>query len=223
MRKIILGIIALSFIFGCGYSYLYYRVGNTAGFVSAYRDSGTKWAQIEKSVYSPGADSNPVRQNVNAILTRVLNESTSEKERFSLSVAGADPLAALHSEIEIMKTNREGLEQKVVSLREKADEVKGIRARRKAEEIVFLSEKRLAMMKEVEDLSYQMNDAVKAIFQGVAGDGGKLTDDRIRVLNDQVPEAEKDYERLNELYRNIGDSKAEIKKAYNEFNALAGK
>jgi hypothetical protein len=222
MKKIIFSIIGLSFVVGGIYSYFYYRVGNTGGFVSAYQEYGATWAEIEKSVYSPGSDGNTVRQNLNAILTRVLDESISEKERFSAAVAGADPLAQIRAEIDAMKINGEALEQKTTALRGKTGGVKGIRIRRKSEEIARLAENRLAMVREVEELSYKMNDTVKEIFQGIARDNGKLTDDRIRALNDQVPAAEKDFERLNELYRNLKESKTEIKKAYKEFEATAG-
>jgi len=101
--------------------------------------------------------------------------------------------------------------------------VEGIRIRQKAGEVVLLSEKRNVMIREIEEVSYRMNDTVKEIFQGIAKDNGALTDNRKQALNDQIPQAEKDYERLNELYRNLTESKTEMKKAYREFEGLAGK
>jgi DNA repair ATPase RecN len=221
MKKIIVGIIGLFCVAGGIYSYLYYRVGNTAAFVSAYEEYVLKWVKIEKTVYSPGADSNVVRQNLNSILTRVLDENISEKERFSLAVKGADPLAQIRSEIDAMKNGREELEQSASVLRFRANNVKGIRLRQKAFEIVALSEKRIAMVREIENVSYRMNDTVKEIFQGVAGENGALTDKRKRALNTAVPVAEKDYERLHELYRNMTENKTATKKAYKTFEEFA--
>ncbi|MCK9352357.1 MAG: hypothetical protein M0P76_06265 [Candidatus Pacebacteria bacterium] len=223
MKKNILVIIAALFIFGCTYAFLYFRVGNTAGFVTSYRDLGVKWTQSEKNVYAPGANSNPVRQNLNATLVGVLDESVPEKDRFALAIAGADPLAELRAEIDVMRANREQLEQNVTTLREQSLKVEGIRIRQKAGEVVLLSEKRNVMIREIEEVSYRMNDTVKEIFQGIAKDNGALTDNRKQALNDQIPQAEKDYERLNELYRNLTESKTEMKKAYREFEGLAGK
>jgi DNA repair ATPase RecN len=220
MKKIIFRIIAVLIIGGGIYAYLYYRVGNTGGFVSAYRDYVAKWAENEKNIYTPGAEKNDIRQNLNSILTRVLDERITDKERFSLSVEGATPLSEIRLEIDSVKTSREEMELSTDVLASQAKKVSGIRLRQKANELVDLAKKRNEIIAEIETLSYRMSDITKEIFQGVARDNGKLTNDRIRTLNNQVPEAEKDYERLNELYRNLTESKTEIKKAYTEFIKL---
>jgi flagellar motility protein MotE (MotC chaperone) len=154
---------------------------------------------------------------LNKILTSILDEKITEEERLSLSIAGADPLAVIRLEIDAIKTSREELELSTDVLSMRAKKVSGIRLRKKANELVILTKKRNEIIKEIETISYKMNDITKEIFQGIARDNGKLTDDRIRALNKQVPEAEKDFDRLNELYRTLKESKGELKIAYNKF------
>jgi hypothetical protein len=221
IKIIIIGIVIISAISATAW-YFYVRAIDTVPFISAYQTYDKKWSENKLIVYSPGAKNNAARQKLSLVLSQVLNEKISEKERYALSVSGQDPLTEVHNEIDVMKAHREDLEKDTTILRERAEKVKGIRINKKVDELVAFSDKRISTIREIEAVSYRMNDTIKEIFQGVAADHGALTQDRIRFLNDAVPIAEKDFDRLNALYNTLNDDDRAMKRTYASFLRLAG-
>jgi len=199
----------------------YFGVANARDFIRAYQTYDVLSQEHEISAYAPGTEKNAARQELNAILTRALNESVSPQDRLSFAEAGFSPLAKVREEIDEMKEKGKGTGKAVIILNDKAKDLEGKRISDKADEIITLANERIAIIREIETVSYRMNDIVSDIFKGIIKDKGELTGERIQSLNEKIPDAEKDFERLSELYRKLAESNTEIKKAYEEFEVMA--
>ena len=221
--KIIIAIAGVAAIIVAGlFSWrCYFGVANARDFIRAYRAYDIVSREHEISAYVPGTEKNTARQELNAILVRVLNESVSPQDRLSFAEAGFSPLAKVRGEIDEMKEKGKETGKAVIILNNKAKDLGGMRISGKADEIIALANERIAIIREIETVSYRMNDTVSGIFKGIIKDKGELTGERIQSLNEKIPDAEKDFERLSELYRKLAESNTEIKKAYKEFEVMA--
>ncbi|MFA6566033.1 MAG: hypothetical protein WCT48_04775 [Candidatus Paceibacterota bacterium] len=200
----------------------YFGVANAQDFVRAYQAYDVVSREHEISAYTPGTEKNTARQGLNAILSQVLNESVSPEERLSFAEAGLVPLAKIRSEIDIMKEKGREAEKNVIILREKKDNLGGRRIFVKANDMIVLAEERIAIIREIETVSYRMNDTVSDIFKGIIKDKGELTGGRIQSLNEKIPDAEKDFERLSELYRNLEKTDKKMDDTFARFQNFAG-
>jgi hypothetical protein len=216
--RIIIVLAGLAVIAGAIFLWhLYFGVANTQDFIRAYQTYAVVSQEYKVSAYTPGAEKNTVRQELNTILAQVLDEKISSKNRLSFAESGLIPLAEIRGEIDAIKEKGKVTDRAILLLREKAGDLGGLRVSNKAAEVITIAEERTDIIREIETVSYRMNDTISDIFKGIIQDKGELTQKRIRSLNEKIPAAEKDFERLSEQYRALEKISQKIDAAFVEF------
>jgi len=190
--------------------YFFFAPGDMEGFVAAYNVYDSASVAEEISAHVPGVGENVSRQKLNEVLGRVLTAEMTPEERQKLSEDGLVLVALLRTEINTIVEDGKKTEMALETLRLPSKKVGGFSARRKAGSIVALAEEREQTIQDVEKISYDINDQLESIFQGIIADHGALTPVRISALNQSLPEAEKQFDRLTESYKKLDDIEKKI-------------
>jgi hypothetical protein len=197
--------------------YFFFASGNTQGFLAAYNIYDTASTAEEISARVPGVGENVSRQKLNDILSAVLTVNMSSEERQKLSEEGLILVGTLHAQIDTIGADEKKTEATLITLRKASKKVGGFSARRKAGDIVALAEERSQTIKDVEEISYGINTRLENIFQGIIADRGVLTSDRIGALNQDLPEAEKQFEELTASYKKLDEIEKQIDADFSAF------
>jgi hypothetical protein len=211
-------IIALIIVILTGISwYFFFAPGDTNAFLAAYNIYDTASTAEEISARVPGVGENVSRQKLNEILSRVLTADMTPEERQKLSEGGLVLVALLRTEIDTIVEGSKKTETALKTLRLSSKKVGGFSATRKAGSIVALTEERAQVIQNVAEISYGINDQLESIFQGIITDRGALTPVRISALNESLPEAEKQFDRLTENYRKLDTLEKQIDREFGDF------
>lgn len=194
--------------------YFFFAPGNPQAFLAAYNIYDTASTVEEIAAHVPGVGENVPRQKLNDILSAVLTASMSSEERQKLSEEGLILVGTLHAQIDAIGIDEKKTEVVLGTLREASKKVGGFSEKRKARSIVALAEERSQTIKDVEEISYGINARLENIFQGIIADKGVLTPNRIGTLNQDLPEAEKEFNRLTEAYRKLDEIEKQIDTAF---------
>jgi hypothetical protein len=181
----------------------FFRAGNAGDFISAYAAYDAASDVHAVAAYVPGGGNNPARQKLNGILPRVLTENLAPEERQRLSEEALVSVGEIRAEIEAIGREGEKADAALLKLREASEKVGGFSARRKAGSIVALAEERSKTITDIEEISSGINLQLEDIFRGIIADRGALTPERVSALNANLPEAEKQFDRLAEDYRKL--------------------
>lgn len=214
-KKIIISGIVIA---GLSLGYFFFAPGNTQGFLAAYNIYDTASTAEEIAAHVPGVGENVSRQKLNEILSRVLTADMPPEERQKLSEEGLVSVGELHAQIDTISRDGKKTEAVLVTFREASKKVGGFFARRQAGNIVVLAEERNQTIKNVEEISYGINTRLENIFRGIIADNGVLAPGRISALNQSLPEAEKQFDRLTEAYRKLDDIEKKIDASFLELS-----
>jgi hypothetical protein len=188
----------------------FFSPGNTQEFSAAYHAYDTASTAEENAAHTPGAGENVPRQKLNEILSRALTENLTPEERQKLSEEGLVLAQELRAQIDAIGEAEKKTETALAILREASKKVRGFSARRKTKSIIALADERSRIITEIKEISYGTNDRLEDIFRGIIADNGALTPARIGALNKDLPETEKQFDRLTESYRQLDEMKKEI-------------
>lgn len=213
MNKKIIVITAIAIAGALVYSF-FFRAGNVGDFVSAYGAYDAASDAHVARAHVPGGGNNAARQKLNAILPRVLSENLTPEERRKLSEEALVSVEEIRAEIETLGREGEKADTALLKLREASEKVSGFFVRRKAADIVALAEERARTIRDVQEISSGINRQLGDIFRGVIADNGALTPERISALNQDLPEAEKQFDRLTESYRTLEEIGKKIEREY---------
>lgn len=211
MNKKIIALIIV--ILGVPLWYFFFASGNPQAFLAAYNIYDTASTAEEIAAHVPGVGENVPRQKLNEILSRVLTAEMAPEERQKLSEDGLVLASELRVQIDAIGENGEKTGAALETLRKASKKVGGFSAKRKAGSIVALAEERTQTIRDIEEISYGINTQLENIFQGIIGDSGALTPERIKVLNQDLPEAEKQFDRLTEAYGKLDKIEKQIDSA----------
>lgn len=209
-KKTIISIIVLL----GGIFWYFLAPGNTQGFLAAYNIYDTASTAEEIAAHMPGVGENVSRQKLNGILSQVLTADMTSEERQKLSEEALVSVGELRAQIDTIGESGKKTEATLATLREASKKVGGFSEKRKARSIVALAEERSQTIKDVEEISYGINARLENIFQGIIADKGVLTPNRIGTLNQDLPEAEKEFNRLTEAYRKLDEIEKQIDTAF---------
>lgn len=216
-KKIIASAIAV--IVGVSLYGLFFRIGNTEDFISAYGAYDAASDAHVARAHVPGGGNNAARQKLNAILPRVLSENLAPEERRKLSEEALVSVEEIRAEIEAIEREEEKTDAVLLKLREASEKVGGFFIRRKAADIVAFAEERARTIRDIQEISSGINRQLEDIFRGVIADNGALTPERISALNQDLPEAEKQFDRLTESYRTLEEIGKKIEREYGALKA----
>lgn len=201
MNKKIIALIIV--ILGVPLWYFFFASGNPQAFLAAYNIYDTASTAEEIAAHVPGVGENVPRQKLNEILSRVLTAEMAPEERQKLSEDGLVLASELRVQIDAIGENGEKTGAALETLRKASKKVGGFSAKQKARSIVALAGERAQAIRDIEEISYGINTQLENIFHGITADRGALTPDRITALNQAIPEAEKQFDRLTEAYKKL--------------------
>jgi hypothetical protein len=206
-KKIIALIIVILWV---SLGYVFFVPKHTAEFLVAYEAYSMANSAHVAAAHVPGGGNNPARQKLNGILPRVLTENFSPEERQKLSEEALASVLEIRAEIDAIGREGEKADAALSKLREASEKVGGFSAGRKARGMVAFAEERIQTLKNIQEISYGINTRLENIFRGIIRDHGALTAERILLLNQDLPEAEKQFDRLTESYRKLDDIEKKI-------------
>lgn len=216
MNKKIIAIIIVVTLLGFLW-YFFFAPGNPQAFLVAYNIYDTVSTAEEVAAHVPGVGENVSRQKLNRILSQVLTAEMPSEERQKLSEEALVSVGELRAQIDAIGADGKQTETALQTLREASKKVGGFSARQKAGDIVALAEDRTQTIKDIEDISYGINTRLENIFQGIIADHGSLTPLRISALNQDLPEAEKQFDHLTESYGKLDKIEKQIDSDFSAF------
>ncbi len=141
----------------------------------------------------PAVGDNPVRQELNRTLADVLAEQLPTSERLERAERGLVLLNALERQIDAIGDSGEAVSKALGEMEARAS---GSERR----EIVDLALERLRVIGDIRGLSYRASYHTAEIFNRVIADGGALTPEHVKELNNQIPLVEEQFDRRTGLY-----------------------
>ncbi|MBI2120832.1 MAG: hypothetical protein HYT94_04380 [Parcubacteria group bacterium] len=200
-KKIIIAlVVVIAGIFLWGFLF---RADDTAEFVAAYQTYDAAARVHEASAHVPGGGNNAARQKLNELLPQVLAENLAAEERQKLSEEALLSVAKIRAEIDNIGREGEKADAALRKLHEASGNSGGFFTRQKMGSAVALAEDRARTIRDIQEISSEINRKLEDIFRGIITDGGELTTQRINALNRDLPEAEKQFDRLTENYRRL--------------------
>lgn len=197
--------------------YFFFAPGNPQGFLAAYNMYDAASTAEEFSARVPGVGENVARQKLNSILSQVLTADMLPEERQRLSETALVSVGELRAQIDAIDMDGKKTETALQALREASKHAGGFSAKREAGSIVSLADERNNTIKGIEVISYEINTRLENIFQGIIADHGALTPERISALNQDLPEAEKQFDELTASYKKLDEIEKKIDGEFTTF------
>ncbi len=161
----------------------------------------------------PAVGDNPIRQELNRMLADVLATQLSENDRLVRAERGLFLLSALEKQIDAIGDSGEAVSKALGELESRA-------TGSERQEVVDLALERVRIIGDIRGLSYRASYHTAEIFNRVIQDGGALTPEHVKELNDQIPLVEEQFDRRSGLYNQLESIGRRIDQAQNELSVL---
>jgi hypothetical protein len=185
------------FCLGGYYIFMSFRFSQSFGEYAALAD------EHSNAAFFVGALDNPMRQELNRILSEVLGRNMSAAERLQLAERGLALLDETEVQIDGLGTIADRVKKAIDAL--EAESAFGSRR-----ELISLARERLDVIADIRGLSYRANYHTAEIFRRIARDNGELTDAHVTELNGQLPMVEEQFNERSNLYNELEQLNAEI-------------
>lgn len=175
----------------------------------------------EQTAYVPGSSENPVRQELNKILSQVLAKKMTDAERLALAHKGKTLLKESEQQINAIGEASIADDAAIEKMEHAAHVSYGFSTGgNRMTEIISLARKRSAIIADIRGLSYRANYETQKIFDRIIADKGALTKAHILALNDQIPEVEKQYNERSNLYVELQDTSSLIEQKFVDMGGI---
>lgn len=208
---------------GCGFGYWYY-FGSLHGepvaavaFVEAYGEYNEHADQVEKLVHAPSAGNNPARQELLTLLNAILTTDMSEEDREDLARVAFANLDTLKREVDAAQTAQSKLYESLAGLDDASRTFRAYMFAEEARAIVDLARRRAELSTQITSNLSETGNHTYAIITRVIEEKGVLTESHIVDINAATDGAEKRFEQLNQLYRDLGDVRDELNARFTVF------
>jgi hypothetical protein len=188
-------------------------------FALAYEDYRAVADEHEYAAYVPGLAQNITRQELDRILSHVLTEQIGDAERLEYSKSGIKLIKELEEQIDNIGTTGLLTVSLIDKLEDSASETDK-RKRAQAEEIIEMAKERTEIISDIRGLSYRANHHTEEIFARIISDDGKLTDSHIVYLNNQILEAQEQFDKKTDLYNELRNLSNQLENKYTSFEDL---
>lgn len=190
-----------------------YRQIERSAFVGAYRAYAQRADSMDNAAFVPAAANNPIRQQLNNTLVRVLSDDSSAAARLEEARSGLEYLKQATVQIDQI----ENLEPQIAALAASASIVGDITTGYRMSDIVGWAKQRAAIVSDIRALSYRANYETQTIFERIIEEGGTLTPEHIIELNNKIPAVEEQFNRRSNLYRDLETVAGKIHEADDDF------
>lgn len=181
---------------------------------SAFNDDFTAYASLKRAyvtaAYKPAAQENPVRQEVNKLLSFVLEKPMSDAERLELSRRALLHMEDIERQIDGIKVEADRIEPLIERLEKSSASMTSLADRETMQKIASLARAEAEIIADIRGLSYRADYYTTEIFERIIDDGGALTNEHVRYLNDLIPQLEEQFDRRARLYRELEDMETEM-------------
>jgi len=199
MKKLIILIVGISIIGAIAWWALMSGVRTSAhSYEALERETDTYIA----ATFLPGADGNPVRNELNRMLGESLSDILSETERLERARRGLVLLDELERQIDAIGETKSSLDARLTALDEELAYIPSLLSgdRRRLREHV---ERLYVIADDIRGLSCRANYHTSQIFDRIITDGGVLTVEHITFLNGQIPQIETQFDERTNLYAEL--------------------
>lgn len=155
----------------------------------------------QNDAYIPGASDNPVRQQLNQILSDALTKKMSDADRLTLVKGGSTFLNESQKQIDQITVSSEAADAAIAKMQ--VDTLDAFSISQNAREIIALAKERSSMISDIRAYSYRADFDVQQIFNRIIQDNGKLTDAYVTELNSADPEMASQYDKRTNLYNDL--------------------
>lgn len=192
----VVAFIAVCVLVGAVALYQMYRAAEGAvDRFTAYERAAT---EQQDAAFLVGSVDNPVRQELNLILSEVLQKNMTTSARLKRAQDGLVLLK--EAELQIDTIGEIGAQVDTAIAQMQVGALGDFASSAIAREVLVLAKQRSAIIADIRGLSYRANFETKKIFDRIIEDGGKMTSAHIVALNDAIPDVEEQFDRRSDLY-----------------------
>jgi hypothetical protein len=151
---------------------------------------------------------NPVREELNRLLTDVLEETIPDSERLVKAERGLELLGISERSIDAIGEIALVNDQALLLLEGRSHLWLLWWWHAPMRDVVQLAQSQAAIIADIRGLSYRANFHTAQIFKRIVDDGGQLTDSHISELNNLIPKVEDQFDQRSNLYdelERVGD------------------
>lgn len=186
------------------------------GLSKSYAQFETAQSGYEEAAYKPGAEENPVRQEVNMLLSQVLQVEMTQQERIDKARQGITRLNDMEEQIDEIKAKGDVAAPLLDSFEKKANSPAALSHRADLTKLIALSKRQAEIISDIRGLSYRADYHTTEVFERIIDDAGEMTDAHKTYLNDQIPQLEEQFNKRTNLYTELENNRGQM-------NALATK
>ncbi len=216
-------IILAALIGGSGaYAWLYYggfegERATAVAFIDVYGDYREVVTRVETLTHIPGVESNPDREELERLLTRILTEQVTDEDRERLARLAFSNLDVLKREVDAAQAAQAALYATLQDLDNASRAFSGIEVRNQAQELVHLARKRAELTARITSIQAETHEHAYAIITKVLADGGALSDNHKREINAATAVAEARHSTLTTLHQELGEHTARFDALFKVF------
>jgi len=215
MKKIIIIVTCILVVSALGWWAMTSGVRSSARYYDALeRETDT----YISATFLPGADGNPVRNELNRMLGESLSDILSESERLERANRGLVLLDDLERQIDAIGETKSSLEARLSALDEELSYVPAFmsgdrgRIREHVSRLYVIAD-------DIRGLSYRANYHTSQIFERIIDDGGTLTAEHVTFLNGQIPQIETQFDERTNLYAELESIESALGVLYKDLRA----
>jgi hypothetical protein len=197
---------------------LAYHIHTSAdNFARAYRDYAVLANTSDLGAIVPGAANNPVRVQINDVLTQVLANKMTDRERLALSEEGVNLLTYSENQIDAISPKLDATDASAKNMAASTDFITSVFAKGLPEKIIALTKARSGAISDIRAYSYRADFDTKKIFEHIVSEKGALPYSYVQELNSDIPAEEEQFNSRQNRYNDLQNTVSEIKDDFSEF------
>jgi hypothetical protein len=216
VRENLLSIVAVV-IFGALALLAYHIHVSTDRFAQTYRDYAVVANVSDIGAIVPGAANNPVRMQINDLLTQALADKMTDARRLDIAKQALALMPYSQKQIDAINPKVADTHAAAQKMSESVDFISSTFSKGLPDKILSLAKKREAAINDIATYSNRADFDTLRIFQHIVSINGALPSSYIQELNNEASDEDQNFSnRQNRYYdlQNIGD---EIKQDFADF------
>ena len=167
----------------------------------------------DTAAYTPGSPTNPLRIQMNQVLTQVLLRQTTAADRLALATHGLELIKDSEKQIDAITAVGDKVDTEIAKMQVQA--LSSLASSDQARQIIALAKTRASIISDIRAYSYRTDFDINTIFTRVVADHGVLTDQYVIDLNNQIPAVEASFNKRSDLYTELQSTSDNIATIYN--------
>lgn len=155
----------------------------------------------ETAAYTPAAEDNPVRQQLNVSLSETLQPSISATDRLKDARQGLSLLSQLEKQVDAIGDSSDPANAALAKMQ--VEMLNDLSVSDSAKSLLSLAKQRSDIIEDIRGLSYRSDFETQKIFDRIVDDKGVLTPAYIAELNNDIPSVEADFDHRSQLYTQL--------------------